>query len=545
VQQSTEGLSFEKALGVVRRRLPLIVLCVVAVGGAAFGFSKQQTKKYTASASLAFSYNSLSQQIAGLSGGGVSNSSLLAQQASNLELVRLGDMAAKTASLLGHGLTEERVADSVSVGGHGESSVVVVSATATSGTLAAAIANAYASQFVKEQQQANRHYFKSALALVHKQLAALSPQQRIGSDGLQLQNRAQTLSLLAELNYGDVQVAQEAFVPASPSSPRTSRNTALGLFVGLVLGLGLAFALERFDRRIRRPEDLEAIYHLPLLGVVPKSAALARSARPRGGKRTVLPPAEAEAFSLIRAHLRFFNIDRDLRTVLIASAAPGDGKTTIARHLAEAAARLGSRVLLLEVDLRHPKLALHLDIKTGPGLSDVLIGAILMEEAIQSVELEAPPSEGAKRRTLDVLVAGAVLPPNPGELLESVAMGVVLEQARSAYDLVVIDTPPLTAVSDAFPLLTKVEGVVIVSWIGISRDDAAEQLHHVLDISGAPLLGVIANGSKSGSPPVYASSRDETPPPPITSTNGASPPQRLIPSTKTRQHEQASQHEHT
>ena len=118
--------------------------------------------------------------------------------------------------------------------------------------------------------------------------------------------------------------------------------------------------LERFDRRIRRPEDLERIYRLPLLGTVPKSTAFSRSTSDENGKRAALPPTEAEAFSLIRAHLRFFNIDRELHTVAIASAALGDGKTTIARHLAEATARLGSRVLLLEADLRHPTLAQRL-----------------------------------------------------------------------------------------------------------------------------------------------------------------------------------------
>jgi Mrp family chromosome partitioning ATPase len=140
------------------------------------------------------------------------------------------------------------------------------------------------------------------------------------------------------------------------------------------------------------------------------------------------------------AHLRFFNVDRDLRTVVVASAASGDGKTTIARHLAEAAARLGSRVLLLEVDLRHPTLAQQLDIRSGPGLADVLIDTTTMGGATQSVVLDASRGEGVTGRTMDVLAAGAVLPPNPGELLESRAMDSVLEQARSVYDLVVIDT---------------------------------------------------------------------------------------------------------
>jgi capsular exopolysaccharide synthesis family protein len=159
------------------------------------------------------------------------------------------------------------------------------------------------------------------------------------------------------------------------------------------------------------------------------------------------------AFQLIRAHLRYFNVDRELRTLLVASAAPGDGKTTVARHLAGAAARVGSRVLLLEADLRRPTIAAQLDISSGPGVLDVLIGAVSLSEATQSVDLDLPRVDGSGGRSLDVLVAGSSLPPNPGELIESHAMESLLEQAKAKYDLVVVDTPPLTAVSDAFPFV--------------------------------------------------------------------------------------------
>ncbi|HEX5852157.1 MAG TPA: polysaccharide biosynthesis tyrosine autokinase [Solirubrobacteraceae bacterium] len=533
MQQDSEAPSLERVLGVVRRRLPLIVLCVVIVAGAAFVLSKRQTKKYTATASLIFSDNSLNQQIAGLSASSTNSASLVAKQASDLELVRGGDMAVQTASLLRHGLTPGKVASSLSIGAQGESGVVTVSSTSTSPVIAAAIANTYSDQFVKEQETANRRYFKSALALVRKQLGALSPQQRIGQDGLLLQNRVQSLSLLSELDFHSVQVAQQALAPTVPSSPRTSRNTALGLLLGLLIGLSLAFVLERLDRRIKQPEDLEAIYGLPLLGVVPETAALAYSRRNRAGRRSILPPAEAEAFSLIRAHLRFFNVDRELRTIVIASAAPGDGKTTVARRLAEAAAGLGSRVLLLEVDLRHPTVARQFDIQAGPGLADVLIGAVPIREATQRVVLEAPPGDAARGRTLDVLCAGAVPPPNPAELLASHAMDAVLEQVKLGYDLVVIDTPPLAAVSDAFPLLTKVDGVVVVGWVARSRRDAAERLHQVFASSGAPMLGVIANGSRAGRPSSYVYARDsKSVPAVVASANGALQPEELVPTAK-------------
>ena len=523
MKQDTEALDLKQALGVLRRRLPVIVLCVVVVAGAAFAFSKHQTKKYTTTSSLLFSSSGLTNEIAGLPANS-SGVSLLAQQASDLELVKLGDMAAKTARLLGHGLTEQSVSDNVSVAGQGESGVVNVSATSSSPVLAAKIANTYTRLFVEEQKITNKQYFKSALALVQKQLAALSPRQRTGADGLQLQNRAQTLRLLAELKQGSVNVAQEAAPPTSPSSPKTSRNTAIGGVLGLFIGLALAFILEPLDRRIRTPEDLETIYRLHLLGAVPKSKAFSR-------KLEALPPTEAEAFGLIRAHLRFFNSDRDLRTVVIASAAIGDGKTTTAVYLAEAAARSDSRVLLIELDLRNPRLTQRLDIQSGPGVADVLIGTIQMEEATRSVDLSASsPAHGGAGRTFDVLPAGAVLPPNPGELIESHAMEAVLEQARSTYDLVVIDTPPLTCVSDAFPLLTKVDGVVIVGRVEHSRRDAAERLHQILANSGARLLGVIATGSTSGAPGRYP--RGGKTPPALASVNGASSSEALLPAGK-------------
>jgi capsular exopolysaccharide synthesis family protein len=395
------------------------------------------------------------------------------------------------------------VSASLSFAGQGETSIIDVSATSTSAALAAAIANTYTTQFVTEQQRGNRQFLKSALALVAKQLARLTPAQRFGTDGADLEDRAQTLALLTELGFKNVEVAQEALVPTSVSSPKTKKNTILGAVVGLLLGLGIAFTLERLDRRIREPEDLETIYRLPTLGVVPKLPTRSRSAGPDQRSGTPLPPAVAEAFSLIRAHLRFFNVDRDVRTIVIGSPAPGDGKSTIARHLAEAATSSGSRVLLIEADLRQPTLAQKLDIEVGPGLADVLIGAVSMADAIQSVKLTAPAGEVAGGRGLDVLVAGAVPPPNPGELLESGAMATVLARSKAIYDLVVIDTPPLGAVSDAFPLLTKVDGVVIVGRLGFSRRDAAVQLHQILVSSAAPLLGVISNGSSAGAPTPY------------------------------------------
>jgi len=533
------NLGLEQVMGVLRRRAPWIVLCLVLAAAAAYGFSKHQTKKYTATASLVFNDNQEAQQVAGLPVA--SSNSQQAQQTTNLKLVQLGDMAEKTASVLGQRLTKEAVSAALSVSAQGESNIVNVAATATSPALAAEIANVYTRQFVTEQQNSNHAYYASALSLVNKQLAALSPKERAGTAGLALQDRAQSLGVLAELRNGNVQVAQAAAVPTSPSSPKVSRNTALGAVLGLLLGLGVAFLLERLDRRIREPKDLEAIYGLALLGVVPESTALSGSARGANGSTRALPAGEAEAFQLIRAHLRYFNVDRQMHTLLVASAAPGDGKTTVARHLAAAAARMGSRVLLLEADLRRPTLAQQLEIQPGLGLSDVLIGVASLREATRSIDLGYSSVGGSEPRTLDVLVAGAVLPPNPGELIESHAMETLLEQVKRTYDLVVIDTPPLTVVSDAFPLLSRVDGVLIVGRVGRNRRDIAERLHETLTGAGAPLLGVVANGFKAARFGAYgytysydyaASSAAPTVSDVAISTNGSGPVEEPVTSAK-------------
>ena len=249
MQVRPDEANFEWMLGVLRRRAPWILLCVVLTAGAAFAYSKQQTKEYKATASVVFNENQLSQQIAGLQPAVASNAEAI--QATNVKLLQFGQTAAKTAGSIGHGLTTNRVESSLSIAAVEKTNVVNISATSTSPRLSAAIANTYARQFVKQQRNSTHSYVSSALALVNKQLAALSPEQAVEPAGLALQSRAQSLGILAHLQSGNVRIAQTATVPTSPSSPQIAKNTIFGVVLGLLLGLGIVLLLERFDRRIR------------------------------------------------------------------------------------------------------------------------------------------------------------------------------------------------------------------------------------------------------------------------------------------------------
>ena len=483
--------TFGRILRVVRRRGPLVLICVIVAVAAALAYSLHAQKEYTSTASLLFNNTPVSQQVAGLAP--VVNTAQQSQQDTNTQLLKLGDLALRTADEVGHGLTQHSVSDSVAVSPQGDTTLVNVAATMASPSLAARVATTYANVFVNEQENANHQYYSAALDTVERQIASLTPSQAQGAQGLALENRAQSLATLAQLRSNSVQLAQAATVPTSASSPRTVRNVTVAALLGLLFGVALALTLERFDQRIRDPDELERTYGLSLLGAIPESRSLRRTRRGQSpGSQSALV---ADTFQFVRTRLRYFNVDRDLRTVAIVSSLPGDGKTTVAHWLANATAAVGSRALLIETDLRRPTLAEEVHVNSGPGLADVLIGARAFEEVIQRVSLiHAGPDRGSERG-FDVIVAGA-LPPNPAEMLESKAMAALLDHAKSSYDLVVLDTSPLGPVSDALPLLRHVDGVAIVAAMSLSRRDVARRLKETLTSVDASLLGVVANRVK-------------------------------------------------
>ena len=552
----TEGNpeDLERILTVLRRRAVLIVACTLLTAVAAFGFSKQQTKEYTATASIVFDSGQLSQQVAGLQP--VGSSEAVVEKSTRVKLLELGPTATQTAREMNRQaqerlkekrrkeqrraekrrreqrekqaqkkqkgkkkqktqqqqqgkqaakgarsrkeaakITPEEVKSSVAIAPQGESNVVDISATTTSPKRSARLANVYARSFLSTQAASNQEYFAAAKEVVERQYEALSGEEKEEPQGLALLNRVQSLAILAKLETGEAKLLRAAAAPTSPSSPKVTRNTLLGAILGLLLGLALAFGLERMNRRLREPEEAQEAFGLPVLGTVPESRAI--NASNKGTAAAELPFRENEAFRMLRASLRYFNVDEDMRTVLVTSYGAGVGKSTVAWNLARVAAT-GSRTVIVETDLRNPSIAHQHGLDPRPGLAEVLTRQIGLDAAVQFKPVAiGGGGNGVEEPVLHAITAGTQ-PPNPAELLESEAMEELLAQLRERYTLVVIDTAPLGVVSDCFPLLRRVDGVVGVARMGRSTHHSVVRMREQLAHLDAPTLGIVANGLKLG-----------------------------------------------
>ncbi len=482
------GAALRSFIRVVRRRLPLLIVCMVVVPVVALAWSLQQDKEYSSSASLLFRTTNIDQSLTGTSffSGG---EDATRQAQTNVNLVSMGDVAARTAKAIDQpSVTPEMVKGSVSVSPEGESEVAAVEATTGDPELSALIANTFADQYIETRREADQRAILEAKDRVEAQYDGLSPTSQNAPQGERLQEQAEELEVLGPLQTGNAEVVQRATPNSEPVSPHPKRNAIVGLFLGLLLGLGLILLLEQLDNRIKDEEGIEDSYALPILAKIPHSGSVEPAARfdPIG-----LGPGGAEAFRMLHANLRYFNVGRKIDSLVVTSATPGEGKTTIAWGLAVTEARSGKAVLLIEADMRQPSLAERSGLgRKGPaGLSLVLSGSETLDSATTTVEVSSADSS-----RLDVMLSGP-LPPNSAALLESSEMGALLAEARELYDLIVIDTPPII-VSDPIALMPQVSGVLAVSRLGYSRKDNALNMRDLLSRLDVTPFGVVLNDTK-------------------------------------------------
>lgn len=293
---------------------------------------------------------------------------------------------------------------------------------------------------------------------------------------------------------GSVRIVDWAMPPKGPIKPKKKMNLLLGIMVGLGLGVGLTFLREYLDTSLKSIEDVERV-GFPVLGSIPfiTSQRVTKHAPDQEGEImriesrliTHFAPKSpiSEAYRTLRTNIQYTKVDRPIKSVLVTSSGPGEGKSTSVANMAITFAQMGTKTLLVDTDLRRPVLHGIFGHPRTEGLTNVLVGRVSLEEAIKPTRID----------NLDILTSGT-LPPNPSELLGSNGMEKLLQELTVRYDICLFDSPPVIAVTDAAVLATKLDGVVMVAKSGETGKDALLRSQVLMNNVNAKVLGVLVNG---------------------------------------------------
>ena len=356
-------------------------------------------------------------------------------------------------------------------------------------------------------------------------------QLKIASENL---NQFLTKREALRIDLAQKQVPWQLITP--PTDPVTSslslkRNLVLGAFMGLLTGIAVALLIEKFSNVIHTPEDVKDLTRLPLLGEIPlkKDASsvkagvteLVKSINPIVKSNQQKPQSQQqtmaqfwESLRSLYTNIRFLGFDRPIRSLAVISAAAEEGKSTVALHLAQTAAMMGQRVLLVDADLRNPNIHKRLGLSNTVGLSNVIVNDINFQDVLHRINCEPVTVKNSDRgelsvsktslevESLYVLTAGQI-PPNPAHLLSSQKMQSLAKQFEAAFDLIVYDTSPLLGLADSNLLSAHIDASILVVGMGKAHRSALAKALESLKIVGSPVIGAVANGVTTGYKSAY------------------------------------------
>lgn len=509
-QNDSAELELRDYLDVLGRRWKVLVGAVLVVVGVALAASLTQTAQYRAETEVLVRQPPTAVSLGEESFTGTVRS--LANEVRQAEATAVVDAVRDT------------VGDepSLDVASDADADVLIFTAESSDPALAVTAADQYANAFIVQRREALvAEYLASGEVLQEQTIeldeeiaelnaeraraeAAIGPEDpdraaelsRIAVEfdrrlaGLETQRQRYTelldsLLLSAQLAQGSgAQVIRPAEVPEAPFEPTTRRNVALALVVGLVLGVGAAFLLEYLDTSLRTEDDFEAATGgLANLAVVPELSSWRSGDRPHIITKEEPQSASAEAYRGLRTSVQFLGIDRTISTIGFTSANPGDGKTTTATNLAVVCARAGQRVVLVDCDLRKPRVHEFFGLSNDTGFTTVLLGEASLETAAHRI-VDEPG--------LVVITSGPV-PPDPSELLSGKRARSLINSVSAQADLVIIDAPPVLSVTDPLIVSGMVDGMVLVASVGRSDRGQVTRAIEQLKLVDAPMLGTVLN----------------------------------------------------
>lgn len=498
-EHSTASSGLSDYVRVLRRYKWFILAVTLLFVAASVAYSLRQDKVYSAEAALSFQEPGTDAAIVGATT--FSGQTPEERTAVGARTVTNPEIAAAVAKRVD--LKKGKV--SISAQPEARTNFVILQVRANDPKLAATVANVFADEAERNITLKFRREVERAIHVAEDEFR--TTQRFKDNDVVIFQQRERLGKLRSLRRLGDpVSIARPATASAAPISPKPVRNAFLALVVGLTLALILAFAREALDRRLRTSEDVRETTGLPVVGHVRHSAF--------DLKWIVTPSPDSEgelaAFSILRTNLDYLSPDEPLKRILVTSSLPDEGKSTVAISLAVAAAVRGERTLLVGCDLRRPVLAERLGVDQVPGLTDFLAGRATPQECVQTVVLGdtaqqgngVAPEEGAEPRRIAVLTSGTPAP-NPGELLRSQRFAQFVNDVGSAYDCVVIDSPPMLPVADALELEKHVDGVVLcVRSMRTTRDELRATKRQLDQVSGKP-IGVVLTDALASEEPGY------------------------------------------
>jgi Mrp family chromosome partitioning ATPase len=328
-----------------------------------------------------------------------------------------------------------------------------------------------------------------------------------------LTNQLYTLEQQLGVPTTVAQQVNPATPPSSPTAPKPVRNALFALLIALVASIALAYGLERFNRRLKHPEELERAYGSPLLAVLPH----ADNPSPLRGGLAALGPDFREPFRVLRTNVELASVDAPPRTIVVSSAVPGEGKSTVVRNLALAFRETGKSVAVVDLDLRHPALAALFGLPLGRGITDVLRHEAELDDVAIRVGVSLPALDelvlvgpdaaelvahkgtngsngGSVHADHITVLLGGARPANPPAVLASERLVEVLSALRDRHDVLLIDSAPVLAVTDTVPLLRYADAALFVGRLGVTTRDTAKHLVEFIPrVPDLNLLGIVAN----------------------------------------------------